>query len=325
MSSKSKTSTLTWLIIAVIALIGLSAYQWYSNTQLKKENKVIVSQMFELEKIQTELDRDYQVALESIENLRDDTKNLNKLIDNQKNELKEQRDKINDLIWSKRELDKARKEIKKFGELTVQYVGEINTLKSENEQLLAHNQRLTLRNENLTTEVALEKQLKAELEEAKTILASQNEELASVNTELSTKVDMGSAIKINYMEFQGFEVKDDGNLKKKDRAKRVDMVRVCFLTETNMVAPAGEELFYIRIIDPLGETMAVESLGSGILTDKLTNTQVRYSQTGVLDYQNQDTNGCIDWQPNYPFIKGIYDVEIYNKGYMVGKGNFKLK
>jgi hypothetical protein len=325
MNTQSNSSTFKWLIIAVIALLALNAYQWYSNSQLKKENSVKEAQLFELEKIQTELDRDYQVALESIENLRDDTKSLNKLIDNQKKELGEQRDKINNLIWSKRELDKARVEIKKFQDLTTQYVAEINTLKTENDKLLAQNQKLELINRDLSTEVELERQLKSELEVAKASLTSHNEELSTTNVELSSKVDMGSAIKINYMEYQGFEVKDDGKLKKKDKAKKVDMMRICFLTETNMVTPSGEELFYVRVIDPLGETMAVESLGSGVLTDKLTNTKVRYSQSGVLDYQNKDTNGCIDWHPNYAFMKGVYDVEIYNKGYLVGKGDFKLK
>ena len=281
--------------------------------------------MYELETIQAELDRDYTAALESIENLRDDNKELNKLIDTQKADLKSQRDKINNLIWTSRELDKAREEIKKLSTLSEQYVVEINTLKDENERLSSQNIQLTERNQILVTEVEQERKTNQELNEAKVMLASLNEELASNNNTLSSKVDMASAIKINFMEVKGYEVKDDGKIKEKGKAKKVDMVRVCFLTETNMVTPSGDEEFFIRVIDPKGETMAVESLGSGILTNKLNNEQVRYSQSGIVQYNNSDMQGCIDWNPNYAFIKGLYDVEIYNKGYMVGKGNFKLK
>ena len=41
-----------------------------------------------------------------------DNKELNQLIDSQKLSLQEQKEKINNLIWSKRELGKARKEMK---------------------------------------------------------------------------------------------------------------------------------------------------------------------------------------------------------------------
>ena len=97
------------------------------------------------------------------------------------------------------------------------------------------------------------------------------------------------------------------------------------MTETNVIAPAGDERFYVRIIDPVGETMAVESLGSGIIEDKMSGAKVRYTQSGTLDYKNDDATGCIDWKPNYSFIKGNHTVEIYNKGYKVGKGDFTLK
>ncbi|MCB9328527.1 MAG: hypothetical protein H6572_07545 [Lewinellaceae bacterium] len=83
-------------------------------------------------------------------------------------------------------------------------------------------------------------------------------------------MDIANAIKINFLEVKGYEVKDDGKIKEKSKAKDVDMLRICFLTETNVVTPAGDKTFYVRYINPMGETVYLESEGSGVLVNKLT-------------------------------------------------------
>ena len=103
------------------------------------------------------------------------------------------------------------------------------------------------------------------------------------------------------------------------------MLRVCFLTETNMVTTSGQKKFYIRIINPQGETIAIEDQGSGVLTNKLDNSQVRYTTSGNVTYNNEDTNACIDWTLAEKLVKGDYKIEMYNNGFPVGKGSFLLK
>ena len=317
-------SSKTISTIAIILLLLLSGYLWYSNGQLRKANKAQVSEISELEQVQKELDADYQAALESIEGLRTDNQELNALIDNQKEELKAQKAKINNLIWTKRELDKAREEISKFETLTSQYLADITDLKSQNEYLTKTNAQLNADLLVLNDDLTAEKALTSELTETRAVLMSEKEMLTEKNSALSDKVEIGSAIKINWMSFEGGEVKDDGSWKRRKIAKRSESLRTCFKTETNVVVPAGEETFYLRIIGPTGETYAVDELGSGELIDKLTGETVRYTMSGTLTYNNEDTEACMDWDPNFEVSKGIYKVEIYNKGYRVGSGEFKL-
>lgn len=325
MSIKSKQNSTALAIVAIIALLGIIGYQWFTNSQLKSDLTNQETQLFELEKVNTELDQDYQAALESLEELRDDSKELNELIDNQKRELKAQKDKVNNLLWSKRELGKAKDEISKFQDMTAGYIVQINTLKSENERLYAENVQLEGKNQVLSTEVSKEKQLNSQLSEAKAALAKSNEKLDNSNQKLSTQVDMANAIKINFMEVQGYEVKDNGDIKKKRKAKNIEMIRTCFKTESNYVTPAGEKEFFVRIISPTGETLATDNSGSGVLTDKLTEKKVRYTSKGTLEYNNEDAEGCIDWTTNFKLSKGTYDIELYNNGFMVGKGQHKMK
>ena len=127
------------------------------------------------------------------------------------------------------------------------------------------------------------------------------------------------------MEVKGYDVRDDGSVKEKSRAKKVEMLRVCFKTETNMVTPAGEKEFYIRYTSPSGEVLYVEELGSSSITNKLTGDTERYTASGTVTYNNADLDACLDWRPNFKLIKGNYKVEIFENGFNVGNGAFRLK
>jgi len=317
MSTKSN-NLLSYALIGIILLLGLNGYQLYINSQLKQDTANQKMELIELEKIKTELDQDYKAAIEGLDELRGDNEELNQLIDSQKLSLQGQKEKINNLIWSKRELGKARKEMKALKDQAQQYIKELTKLRDDNQFLTSSNTQLKEEKEALN-------QLYAEIAQAREILIVEKEEIIKEKAILSGKVDIAEAIKINYMEVQGYQVKDDGKTKKKNKAKNINMLRTCFLTETNVVAKGGEQEFYIRIIDPVGETITDSNDGVGVLTNKLDSTQVMYTTSGSIDYQNEDTRGCISLSLSEKIMKGIYDVEIYNNGFMVGKGDFKLK
>lgn len=317
-TTQSKQNFTAIAITLIIALLGLNGYQWYVNNKLSSTNQTQVSEMMELQKVQQELDQDYQTALESLEEMRGDNAQLNAMIDSQKSELKAQKEKINNLIWTKKELEKAKAEIKNLNTNVAKYLADIQQLREENKVLTDNNSQLTMRVEE-------EIKAKEEVISAKNMLSEEKEKLSKTNEALGSKVDMANAIKINFMEVKGYEIKKDGKLKEKSKAKDVSMLRICFLTETNMVTSSGQKKFYVRIINPLGETIAIEDKGSGVLTNKLDNSQVRYTISGEVEYKNEDTNACIDWSLTDKLSKGDYKAEIYNNGFLVGKGQFTLK
>jgi len=316
--TQSKQNFTAIAIIAIIGLLGLNVYQWYNNSKLNASNQQQQSQMIELEKVQAELDQDYQAALESLEEMRGDNQQLNALIDSQKAELKTQKEKINDLIWTKKEVEKAKLEIKTLNSSVTKYLAEIQELKVQNKLLTDDNVKLTQR---IDDEVKEKESVLME----KAALSAEKENLSKTNEKLGSKVDMANAIKINFLEVKGYEIKKDGKLKENSKAKNINMLRACFLTETNMVTQAGTKKFFVRIINPQGETIAVEDKGSGVLTNKLDNSQVRYTTSGEIQYNNEDTNACIDWTLEDKLPKGNYNIEMFNNGFLVGKGAFVLK
>ena len=109
--------------------------------------------------------------------MRGDNKELNDLIDSQKKELSEQKKKISNLIWTKRELTKAKEEIKNLNIQAADYLAQITKLTTENDSLMVSNDLLMGEKASLTAEVNAQMQANEELSEAKAILASEKAEL----------------------------------------------------------------------------------------------------------------------------------------------------
>ena len=121
-------------------------------------------------------------------------------------------------------------------------------------------------------------------------------------------------------------MRGSGKAVKKNYAKNVDQLRICFSTVENEVVAPGTEQFFVRIINPIGETMAIDEVSSGVLIDKATGEEVRYSSIREYDYNQDATEVCFTWAPEVPtFTRGNYQVEVYNKGHLAGLGEFQLK
>ena len=73
------------------------------------------------------------------------------------------------------------------------------------------------------------------------------------------------------------------------------------------------------------ETLSREDMGSGTLTTTDTKEKVRYTSAKEIEYAQSATQVCLNWDQAEALAKGVYQVEIYNKGYKCGEGSFKLK
>jgi myosin heavy subunit len=323
--SKSNQSTIAWLITAIVALLGLSGYLWYDRTQLSNQNNKQRAEILEVEKIQAELEIQYEEAMTSLDEMKTDNIQLNSLIDEQKAELAEQKKKINNLLWTQKKLNEAKTEIENLKVQTNQYIAEITSLKEENEVLNAKNVKLEQDKTMLMEDLTKEKEVTTQLQTVQAKLMSEKTDLEEVNTELAKKVDIASVVHVENVVAEGIKEKDNGKEVSKKFARAVEKVRVCFDTEANLVADKGQEVFYVRIINPQGETLAIEAAGSGVLENNLDGESVRYSKKGVLNYENKEVTACVDWAPGTSFEKGNYEIEVYNKGYLAGKGSFQLK
>jgi len=174
----------------------------------------------------------------------------------------------------------------------------------------------------LTSSLQNEKAVTAELEQTKTRLMSENQTLNSSNSMLSEKVDIASAIKLDEISFEAGSINEDGSFKKRSRKKKMDVFQTCFVTRANLVTDAGEEVFMVRVIDQNGQTLTSDE--NATMINKLNGEETRYSTSGKMNYDNEQSRACINWDPSFEIQKGEYTVEVYNKGYKVGTSKFKI-
>ena len=307
-------------ILLSLGFLMLVAVAWLTynsmNTTRALEQKV--AELQEAEKLRAELENQYNDAIAELDELKGDNEQINALIDQQKVELMAQKNQIATLLRDKRKYDAARAEIGDLKAKLAGYVAEIEQLKANQEMLAQENTMLKSEKEELNMSLQAKLGENEQLTLAKAQLVNEKEEL-------SKSVEIGSVIQVKNVNVTPQKLRKSGKTADKKSAKKTDQLKVCFTTVVNELVKPSTEKFFIRIINPRGETLAIDDLGSGIITNSKTGEEVRFTQVAEYDYANDETQLCFNWNSDMPFDNGKYSVEIYNKGYLSGAGNFELK
>ncbi len=323
---KSKQSPVVpILIVAIVALLAALGYMWKTKSDLQTNLLTTTEKLDETEQLKLQLNTQYYESLNELESMRGSNAELNALIDTQKAELTASKERIDVLMKDKRNLAAARKEIASLKSATANYVVEINKLKEENGLLTEANTTLSTENQGLQRTVADVSAANSELSTARAQLMSEKESLMGEREVLTEKVTMASSVKVNNITSNGLRLKDSGKTVRKKYAKNVDLLNICFETSSNQIVQAGTEEFFVRIINPLGETLSVEEMGSGVLVNALTKEQVKYTKSVEHAYANGVGQVCVTWDAPQTLAKGDYGVQVYNKNYLAGEGKFTLK
>lgn len=321
MSQSSQQKLLALATVAIIALLGLSAFLIYTKVNQDKLIKSQNSELIEETRLKADLEKEYYQALSDLEEMRSNNSELNAMIETQKTELKAQKDKISTMITTAKDLQKAREEITR---LRV-FVTEVENLKKQNAALRDTNSVLVNQRQELSLQVEQGKVTNEELATSRAALATEKEQLQKDKESLTHKVNIASSIKVSDISAKAYLIKGTGKEKDSNKAKDIDGVKICFMTKDNLVTEKGKERFYIRIINPLGEVMAIQDLGSGNMTLSNSDESIQYTQFVEVEYENGIMPGCVNWQPGTAFEAGTYQIEIYNKGFQAGKASFVLK
>ena len=310
--------------VVIIALLGVIGYLLYRNVNQSKVMKQQAEELISTEKLQAQLEKEYYQALADLEEMRGTNDELNALIETQKGELKTQKDRISVLLKDSRDLETARSEIGKLKSAAEKYIAEITSLREENAELSTANTALSQQNENLSAEVQARTVENEELEASRATLASEKETLEAEKNILSQKVNIASVIKIQNIDVTGYKLKGSGKETAKSRADKIDGLKICFTALDNAIVQKGTERFHVRVMSPLGETLS-GGTGSGVLRNPNTGEEVRFTQYRDVEYANQESNICMNWQPDMSFDAGQYTVEVYNKGFLAGMSTVNLK
>lgn len=195
------------------------------------------------------------------------------------------------------------------------YRRQVSILTKEREQLIRKVDSLTRSNGMLvmqrdSTYVELEKQ---------TVF---NDSLVVQNTQLADAVERGSALNISKLSVDAVKERNSGKLVSTSRAGATDKFKVCFTLTNNAIAQAGDQEFYIEVLDPQGNV-----LGESYSKSSDSGASVTYSKATAFYYENKALDVC-DYisKPAGDFQKGNYMVNVYDsKLKLLGTSKFALK
>jgi len=324
-SRKSTNNVISIAIIAIVLLLGTIGYLWVQNNNLKKQLTKYDNEIKLFTQTQAKLEKDYNLAISSLDELKGDNLELNKLIEDQKTELTAQKNKISSLIWKSKKLKEAKKEIVNLKNQALAYIQEIQNLKEQNVVLTSANQRLQRDKSELSQKLNISSTQLAKKENENDSLLTIKQKLEKDKKKLLYKTNKASVIKVNDLSVKGYVLKSNGKYSRRRKAKNIQLLKICFTMDKNEIADIGEEVFYVRLIAPDGNTVYEEKAGSGILTKSIDGTKMKYTKRYNVDYSGQNEDICLILNKDFPLKKGRYQIEVYNKGYLAGADNFKLR
>jgi len=147
--------------------------------------------------------------------------------------------------------------------------------------------------------------------------------LTDVNKGLSQKVEVGSLLQLAKVDVEAIKMRHNGKEVPVKRVKAAEELKISFETGGNKVLDPGPLSLYVRIINPKGETIALADQGSGMIESAESPNPVQYSKKADIDWDQKSKKVVVYWGQNIS-DPGIYKVQVYQKGYVVGEGSVKL-
>jgi predicted nucleic acid-binding Zn-ribbon protein len=184
----------------------------------------------------------------------------------------------------------------------------------------------------------------ASLEAEVSRLTGENQELTANNTQLTAEkqvleqnlttsttekealaqtVDVGSTFSASNIQITPVNEKKSGKEKTTTSYKRVDKLVVSFDVE-NRIARSGPAEMYIMVTAPDGKVIADPALGSATLTTR-TDGDKPFTAKVPVEYE-QGTRKALSFPLRQEdFQRGDYKIEIYHNGFKIGEGVRTLK
>jgi hypothetical protein len=183
-------------------------------------------------------------------------------------------------------------------------------LKREHDALIAENNKLKDENGVLTTQ---RDSTRTALDESKRF----NDTLTAQNSNLSKIKEKAQKLTITNLTTKSFKKRNSGKLIETDKARRVDQIDVAFTIAGNEVAEAGDKTYYVQIIDPKNNVIGDKKM------ENFDGQSLTYSFVTTARYENK----TMDVKQSIPgdFEKGLYQVNVFDKGNLVSSSSFTLR
>ena len=292
------------IIVLLLLVNAVAIYLLYSENKAKND---VTSQKTTLQNEFKALGDTLDSKKMELEQFKGKNAELDSVINAKQDEIEKQKKTISGL-FAKGKMTNT--ELAKAKEMITQYEASIADLQKKVDELSKQNQVLTNQNQQLSTDLTTEKKTTADL--------------TNQNQGLSKKVELGSLLQLRSLTVEGIAKKKNGKEVVEKKVKKVESLKISFETGDNKVLEPGKLSLYVRVINPKGETISVTDQGSGTLKSAEKGEPIQYTKEADMDWAQSNKKVVVYWSQNVKDA-GIYKVEVYQSGYVVGSGQVELK
>lgn len=294
MTTQSSNNNLGKIVIAVLVVLLLSLAGYTYTLIQQNEETVLV-----LEADKAEVQKELEALVVSYNEILKD------------NELKDK-----DLIAARDRILVLLDSVKGYKanlSLISRYKAQVRGLKNERTQLFKRADSLLVITQRLTVE-----------KDSTTAVLNQTikavDSVTIANTQMSKSLEKGALIGITNLDATAIIVRKGGKIKQTKRSSRADKIKVCYTIAPNMLAQAGDRLFYVQVMNPdnnvIGDKSSI-TFGQDLLT---------YSKSASVFYENQALEVCaiVDGS-SQELVKGLYNITVFDAGRQIGTTTLVLK
>ena len=189
------------------------------------------------------------------------------------------------------------KELSTMRNVLRNYVIQIDSLNTRNEELTKENKEVRQKYSQIQTSYK-----KLEVEKEK----------------LEVKVSIASQLDITNLTVDAL----GSNGRKIEKSGRIDKIRVCFTVLKNVTTPVGMKKMYVRIERP--DRQLLMHSKEDLFTYE--NSQINFSAMREIEYGGDETDVCVFYNVDTgELMKGKYTADVFADGFHIGKTDFVLK
>ena len=288
---KSKQSL--WILAVVFLVLIIAAaifYIYRQNNQMKD-----LQQQSELAK--EELSDEYQDLVVDYEGYQMKISNdsLVAKLETEKMKVQRLQDELRTVkATDTKRISELKKELDTLRAILKNYVQQIDSLNKINEKLTTENKQVTAKYNQATQTVS---------------------QLTKEKEHLSETVQLASKLDASNIVVNGLTNKN----KVTDKINKMVKIEVQFVITKNITAPPGEKTIYIQIRKPDDDVLTKSR--SNVFTYE--NQEIAYSSKRTVEYGGDELPVSIYWDIEEYLPPGMYRVDIFADGNLIGKKSFK--
>ncbi len=279
------------VIIVVLAIMLLTTKSSVDTIVLEKEKTAQMN-----EELQSELDsllREHDRIKQEYGYLSDQLTSKDSLIMAQAKEIEQ-------LINSQADYRRIKKKLDALRGITQGYVNQIDSLYRVNQQLTDENIKI-----------------KGDLENANKITT----DLTKEKDELSNQINNAAYLKGYNISATGYNMKSGNKEAITDRARKVEMIRICLTIGENPLVKAGQKDVYVRIARPDNLILT-----QGSYSFIYQGQRIQYSAKTVISYNQKASTVCIDYtRGDVELPAGKYHIAVFADDHELGQTSLTLK